>query len=143
MDIDLDEMKLRMLAEFDDEDLADVFDIFAATLPHPSGSPSELALFCSALLALVSTDVFVLGLGKKWYNPERDLDKQESLRLAAEMPAWFRFDAEQSYWNLADGQIGRDVIPIVILTELGKAKALDVRINHGFRWWTKRGESKR
>jgi hypothetical protein len=63
------------------------------------------------------------------------------LRLVAEMPAWFKFDAGENYWTLAKGQIGKDAVPIVILTDLGKARALDVRINHGFRWWRKRSEA--
>lgn len=141
MTIELQEMKLRILAEFDDRNSADVFDVFWATLPSSEGAASELALYSAALLALVSTGVITLGLGVYGLAADRQLDQQASLDLVAELPGWFKFDPAKRTWTLAKGQIGKDAVPIVILTDLGKARALDVRINHGFRWWRKRSEA--
>lgn len=138
MTIDTQEMKLRILAEFDDKQMEDVYATLDAVFPDMSGELSEITLFCAALSSLVSQGVIVLALGRYRFNPRKMLDTRESLELVAQLPSWFRFDTSQRYWTLAKGAHGQAEIPIIVLTQQGEAEALKVQGNHGFRWWGKR-----
>ena len=140
MNIDVHEMKLRILGEFDDKDMENVFSTLNAVI-NPSGNLSELATFCAALTELVVSDVVVLGFEKKSFEPEAILDRDGSLDLVARLPAWFKFDQERKIWNRSGGAFRVDPTPFVMLTDTGMDKALEVRKRFAFRWWEKAGSA--
>lgn len=126
MNIDVREMGLRVLGEFDDKDMENVFSTLNAVV-YATGDPAELATFCASLNILVMDGFIVLGFEKESFIPETVLDKVASLDLVTRLPDWFRFDQEEKIWTLGRGTFRTDAIPFVMLTDAGRGEALEVR----------------
>lgn len=141
MSIDIGEINLRILGEFDDTDMYDVYGLMNTVILPPSGSVSDLASFCAGLAKLVAKGVVVLGFEIKPFVPETVLNRDESLDLVARLPDWFKFDREKKIWTRSSGAFRVDPTPFVMLTELGKDEALDIRRRYPFRWWNRAGSA--
>lgn len=136
MNIDIREMKLRILGEFDDTDLYDVFAVINA-VTKPSRSMAGLTAFCAAVMELVANEVIVLGYEIRAFAPETVLNRDDSLDLVARLPDWFKLDQEKNIWTRSKGAFRVDPTPIMMLTDAGKEQALDIRKRYAFRWWEK------
>ena len=136
MKIDIHEMKLRILGEFDDTDMYDIYSVMNSVI-RPFGDLTNLATFRAAVTELVASRVAVLGFQIKSFVPETVLDGDGSLELVSHLSDWFKFDQEKKAWIRSIGVFGVDPIPFIMLTEEGKDQALEVRKHYAFRWWEK------
>jgi hypothetical protein len=70
-------------------------------------------------------------------NPE-ELGKSASLELLAGLDKWFRFDVADPHWTLSRGDIKKERIPVIYMTEAGRQKASEILTQRGYQWWRPR-----
>jgi hypothetical protein len=134
---DLTEMEQRVLAELEELWEENVFAMLN-TIVDPTGDAHEVALLQRALQGLVERDYVTMGLeGFAPRNPE-ELGKSASLELLAGLDKWFRFDVADPHWTLRRGDIKKERIPVIYMTEAGRQKASEILTQRGYQWWRPR-----
>jgi hypothetical protein len=134
MTTDMTEMEQRVLAELEESWEQNVFAMLN-TIIQPAGDDQEVAAFQQSLVGLVERDYIVIGLQVFYPREVEKFDKTASRELLAGLGDWFKFDAADSDWTLARGDIKKERIPIIFSTASGRQKADEILRQRGYRWW--------
>lgn len=130
------EMEQRILAVLHESWQENIFALLN-TIIEPRGDPQEPILLQHALKTLLEREHIQLGLeGFVPRNPER-FSGENSLKLIADLSDWFNFDRGDPHWTLARGDIKKERIPIVYVTESGRQLAHEIQMTRGYQWWRK------
>lgn len=132
----LSELEMRILSELEEAGQEDVFTLMV-TVMEPVGDASEVEQMCAALESLVSADFVRMSTEHDTVLALRELPKDESLVVIAQLPPNLRFQADGSYWTdiRRTGRPFEDTFPYVLGTETGVAKALEILTERGYQWW--------
>lgn len=137
MMIQATELAERILAELEDTGFDNLHAILN-TVIQPSGSSDEIEELRNALSAITEGNLGYLNL--EWINPQKivRLNNEQSAKLIQELADWFRFDAEERYWVLGNGDPLKDPAPVLFLTRPGIEMARKILDARGYHWWMAR-----
>lgn len=133
----LSEMALRVLAVLEEPQKENVFPMLN-TIIDSNGAEEEVILLQGALKELTENDLVLMGM-EAFYprNPEK-LDKAKSLSLIANLPEWFRFETDGSYWTLANGDIRKERTPEIYATASGLEVGDRIMQTRDHQWWRRK-----
>lgn len=122
---------LALLEEFGEENIFSTVN----SIIDPKGSTEEVEMFTRALWDLVGNGHVTIAYATFAPRVVTDLEKSDAIDLLSGLPRWFRFDAIDRHWTLAKGDLRRERIPEICLTDAGRAKAVEILNERGVEWW--------
>ena len=132
----LSELEMRILSELEEAGEEDVVTMMI-TVTEPTGDVSEVHDMQQALRRLVDADLVRMSMDREASGQLRDLPKDESLDVIADLQSGLRFDSDRKYWKDTrhTGPPYGFPFPYIVATEVGKEKALEILDSRGYQWW--------
>ncbi len=135
--IETDELQQRILAELQEAGFDDLHGTLN-TVIDPTGSSEEIDRFRDALEALTQRGLGYLNFERINTRQLVRLSQEETSDFLANLGSWFRYDREQRYWTLGNGDPLIDQYPVLFLTRSGIEEANKILARRGYQWWAPR-----
>jgi hypothetical protein len=135
--VEVHEQSQRILAYLDELSGENIFTIINSIL-DPTGHVKEIAVFGRALAYLLENDEITIQMRAFSARNTAGLGKDEALDLMAHLQEWFRFEASDPHWTLAEGDLRTKPIPELYITDKGQRKAVEILTARGVEWWRPR-----
>lgn len=131
------ELTQRILAEVHEAGFEDLHAILNTVL-LATGSPGEVSALARSLRSILQGKLGYLALERMKPQELENLTDPQAEELISNLDNWFRFDQEENYWTLGNGDFLKDRYPVLFLTREGIAKAREILEHRGSAWWVRR-----
>lgn len=133
-EIELSQRILALLEEFGEENIFAMIN----SIMDPTGATKEVTVFANALQRLLNEEYVTMAYSTFGPRTVTDLEESDAVALLADLRKWFRFDDSDPHWTLASGDIRRERIPEICLTDDGRARSVEILTARGVEWWRQR-----
>lgn len=125
----IDEIEARVLGELEEAGQTPI-DLMLNTIVRPTGAAGELQNFVRAVRNLIDNGFVRMSFESGRPEKLRPLAIEESQKIAAGIGDQLEFDVRDRYWRP-----NRDIVPYILITDEGRAKASGILKERGFEWY--------